>query len=156
MALVVFVVGDRMRLTDHFTLEELTFSEFAIRRGIDNRPPDAVLPRLRMLAEGLERVRALLGVPMRISSGYRCWSLNHAIGGAKNSAHVTGFAADFTAPTFGTPMQVALAIADSGIEFDQVIHEGRWVHVSFAPAMRRMDLTATFVNGRPHYTPGIL
>ena len=145
-----------MRLTDHFTLEELTFSEFATRRGIDNRPSDTVLPRLRLLAEGLERVRALLGVPMRISSGYRCGPLNHAIGGAANSAHVTGLAADFIAPAFGSPRQVALAIADSAIEFDQVIHEGRWVHVSFAPAMRRMDLTATFVNGRPYYTPGIV
>ena len=145
-----------MRLTDHFTLEELTFSEFATRRGIDNRPPDSVLPRLRLLAEGLERVRALLSVPIHISSGYRCWSLNLAIGGAKNSAHVTGFAADFTAPTFGTPMQVALAIADSDLEFDQVIHEGRWVHISFAPPLRQMDMTATFVNGRPYYTPGIV
>lgn len=145
-----------MRLTDHFTLEELTYSEFAIRRGIDNRPPDAVLPRLRMLAEGLERVRAVLGVPMRISSGYRCGPLNHAIGGAAHSAHVMGLAADFIAPAFGSPRHVALAIADSDVAFDQLIHEGRWVHVSFAQPLRRMNLTATFVNGRQHYAPGIV
>lgn len=146
-----------MKLTEHFTLDELIFSEFAARRGIDNQPSGAVLESLRMLANGLERVRAVLNVPIHISSGYRCGPLNLAIGGARNSAHVTGFAADFIAPKFGSPLEVCKQIAASAIDFDQLIHEGgRWVHISFAPTMRREVLTATFVNGRPHYTPGIV
>jgi putative chitinase len=108
-----------------------------------------------MLADGLEQVRAVLGVPVNVSSGYRCAPLNNAIGGASNSAHVKGYAADFTAAQFGTPRDIALKIYDSGIKFDQLILEGRWVHISFDERMRGEVLTAEFVNGRAVYSEGI-
>ena len=144
-----------MNLTEHFTLEELCYSEYATRRGIDNRPSDSVLSRLRVLADGLERVRAVLGVPINISSGYRCGPLNLAIGGAENSAHVKGNAADFIAPAFGNPREIATIISKSGIKFDQLIQEGRWVHISFDERMRNETLTATFINGKANYTEGL-
>jgi hypothetical protein len=121
-------------LTEHFTLDELVLSQTAARNGIDNTPPADVVRNLRRLAAALEDVRTLLGdVPILISSGYRSPALNKAVGGAKNSAHMVGLAADFTAPGFGTVMQVARAIATSEMPYDQVIHEfGTWVHMSLA------------------------
>jgi len=117
-----------------------------------------VLKNLRVLADGLERVRAVLGYPMRISSGYRSPLLNAIVGGSRNSYHLRGLAADFTCPDFGSPRDVAMAIvtAANSIDYDQVIHEGRWVHIQFANNPRRQVLTATFANGGVAYSKGII
>jgi zinc D-Ala-D-Ala carboxypeptidase len=121
-------------LSEHFTLEELIISQTAARQGIDNTPSADIVRNLRKLAGMLEEVRSLLsGVPILVSSGYRCPELNKAVGGAKNSAHMDGLAADITAPAFGTVMQVARKIAASDLAYDQVIHEyGAWVHIGIA------------------------
>ena len=129
-----------MRLTRHFTLEELCASEFAARNGIDNTPPPAVVANLKRLAEMLEKVRELLKKPIHISSGFRCPELNARIGGAKTSAHLEGRAADFICPEFGTPYVVAKKIAATRLAFDQMIHEyGRWVHLAVPRAAERPD-----------------
>lgn len=142
-------------LTPHFTLEEFVFSQTAVRLGIDNTPPSAVVENLKVLASGLEQVRELLGCPVSINSGYRSEELNAKIGGVKQSAHTQGFAADFTAKEFGTPKQICEAIAASKIQFDQLIQEGTWVHISFAPAVRRHLLTASFSGGWVSYSRGV-
>jgi hypothetical protein len=122
------------KLSEHFTLEELVFSQTASRRGIDNEPPAEIVVNLRRLAVVLEEVRALLDAPVLVSSGYRSVALNRAVGGAKNSAHVRGLAVDFTAPVAGTVLQVARRVAGSRIAYQQVIHEyGAWVHLGLAP-----------------------
>lgn len=145
-----------MQLSEHFNLNEFTISQTATRKGIDNTPTEPVIERLRMLAATLERVRGLLGnSPIRISSGYRCKELNRSIGSGDNSAHVLGYAVDFTCPIFGTPKEVANEIAKSAIKFDQIIYEGTWVHLSIDPRNRREVLTATFKNGRAYYSKGI-
>ena len=92
---------------------------------------------------------------IRISSGYRSPELNAAIRGAKKSAHLEGYAADFTCPSFGSPREVVRAIAASVIEFDQCIYEGTWVHISFDPDARRHVLTAHFGQGGTTYTEGV-
>ena len=145
-----------MQLSQHFNLNEFTISQTATRKGIDNTPPEPVIERLRMLAATLERVRGLLGnSPIRISSGYRSKELNRAIGSSDNSAHVLGYAVDFTCPIFGTPKEVANEIAKSSIKFDQIIYEGTWIHLSVDPRNRREVLTATFKNGKAYYSKGI-
>ena len=145
-----------MQLSEHFNLNEFTISQTATRKGIDNTPPEPVIERLRMLAATLERVRGLLGnSPIRISSGYRSKELNRAIGSSDNSAHVLGYAVDFTCPIFGTPKEVANEIAKSAIKFDQIIYEGTWIHLSVDPRNRREVLTATFKNGKAYYSKGI-
>lgn len=144
-----------MQLSDHFTLEELTFSSTAQRLGIDNTPAPEIAAHLTTLAAGLEKVRALLGGPMRIDSGYRCPALNTAVGGAKASAHLEGYAADFVCPSFGTPLQIVKAIEASDIQFDKCIQEGTWVHISFAPDARRILLTAHFGPNGTTYTQGV-
>ncbi len=141
------------KLTEHFTLEELTFSQTAARKGIDNEPSEAVKRNLKTLAEGLERIRAILLAPIHISSGYRSFNLNRVIGGAINSAHMDGYAADFTAPSFGNPEAIVRAIKrHGGLDFDQIIMEGTWVHISFDPKMRKQYLSAKFNNGVASYS----
>ena len=131
-----------MQLSPHFSLAQLVHSETAEERGIDNSPPAGILENLRRLAAGLEEVQRLLGAPLEISSGYRCKALNEAVGGSATSQHVDGLAADFTCPDFGPPLDVARAIRQSGIDFDQCILEfGRWVHVSFSSSPRGRVLT---------------
>lgn len=146
-----------MQLSSHFSLEELTFSSTAQRKGIDNSAPPDVVEHLRVLASNLESVRtALGGRPIHIDSGYRCAALNEAVGGVATSAHLTGYAADILCPDYGTPLQIALRISQTTLPFDQVIMEGTWVHVSFDPQARRQCLTASFVPGGPTtYASGI-
>ena len=144
-----------MDLTEHFTLEELIFSSTGLRLAIDNLPSAEIVEHLKVTAAGLEQVRSLLGEPLLIDSGYRSVALNKAVGGVPSSAHVTGYAADFVCPSFGAPMAIVHAIVyDSSIEFDQVIQEGTWVHISFAPGMRNEVLTAHFAGGKATYSEG--
>ena len=146
-----------MKLSEHFSLDEFTASETATRKGIDNTPPPVVTEKLRMLAATLEQVRSLLGNnSIRISSGFRCLELNRAIGSGDLSAHVLGYAVDFTCPGFGTPKEVSNKIAESPIKFDQLIYEGTWVHLSVDPRNRREVLTAHFGKGKTSYTKGIV
>lgn len=144
-----------MNLSAHFTLEELTHSEVAMRKGIDNTPNAEVVANLTELAGVLERVRDLLGVSMHINSGYRSPKVNAAVGGSTVSAHMTGQAADFIAPAFGTPQEIAKEIESSDISFDQLIFEGTWVHLGIRGDMRRQVLTAHFDGGKATYTQGI-
>jgi len=131
-----------MKLSTYFTLSEMIQSGYATRHGIDNTPNAEAMSNLRYTAEQLDRVRSLLGVPVLVSSGYRCEKVNTAINGSKNSQHLRGQAVDFTAPSFGNPEQIAKAIANSHIPFDQLILEyGAWVHVSFTKNPRGQILT---------------
>ena len=131
-----------MRLTRNFSLEQLTHSETAERERIDNAPGPDIIKNLRLLAKGLEQVQALTGLPLEISSGYRCPALNRRVGGAKTSQHTQGLAADFTCAEFGPPVDIIKAIRDSDIDFDQCILEyAKWVHISFSKAPRGKVLT---------------
>lgn len=131
-----------MQISPNFTLAQLTCSETAEARGIDNSPPPEVVENLKQLAEGLEQVQALLGHPLQVSNGYRCPDLNAIVGGSPASQHVQGLAADFVCPGSGEPLEVARLISESEIAFDQCILEyGRWIHISFSPEPRGRVLT---------------
>lgn len=148
-----------MKLSPNFSLDELTHSEIAVRRGIDNTPDADVRQNLGMLADGLQRVRSVLGHPMRISSGYRSPAVNAAVGGSATSAHMRGLAADFTCPGFGSPRDVVMAIVNYAetINFDKVILEfGKWVHIQFRDQPRRQVLTAKHGTNGPIYVAGVL
>lgn len=136
-----------MTLTDHFTLAEMCHSQTADRLGLDNTPPPDIIKRLTATAHGLEMIRALVQCPIHISSGYRSPRVNAAVHGAKASQHMTGMAADITAPGLGRPKDLMDAIlhAQVRIPFDQVILEfasqgGGWVHVSFTDKPRGQAL----------------
>jgi zinc D-Ala-D-Ala carboxypeptidase len=122
-----------MHISEHFTLEELSFSETAARRGLDNTPGPIVVANLGLVAAVMEEIRTLLGGrPIAVHSGYRSPQVNKAVGGAATSAHCFGLACDFICSEFGTPYDVALAIQTSDIEYDQLILEYGWVHVGLA------------------------
>ena len=141
-----------MNLTPHFTLEEMTFSLEAIRKGLDNTPTPTILENLKMTAFNMEKVRELLGKPIHVTSGFRSPAVNVAVGGTLKSHHCQGYAVDFVCTGFGTPLEICRAIMKSDIKYDQLIYEGTWVHLSFAPSMRRENLNAHFKNGKAIYS----
>lgn len=126
-----------MQLTTHFKLSEFTRSNKAQQLGLDNTPTAAAMLNLPRTARMLEGVRALLGdVAITITSGYRGPALNKAVGGVTSSDHSQGLAADIVAPDFGTPYEIAKALAPriDELGIGQVIYEvngkSRWVHIS--------------------------
>lgn len=147
-----------MQLSEHFTLEEGTASAKAKELGIPNQPDERQLENMKVAAEGMEKIRALLAKPIKVNSWLRLPAVNVAVGGSAKSAHMDGFAIDFTCAGIGVPLEVAKIIAASDIPFDQMIHEyGSWVHISFDPALRREKLTVMRpVNPHKMYQPGLL
>lgn len=140
-----------MTLSPHFTLEELMVTD----KPLDNSPPNNILEILRTTAFYMEQVREVLGnVSITVTSGYRSPEVNKAVGGAKTSAHLLGYAIDFIASGH-TPYTIANVLARSNIKFDQLIYEGTWVHISFDPKMRREVLTAHRNGGTTTYTKGL-
>lgn len=139
-----------MQLTPHFSLEELTATS---HRGLDNTPPPEARVALTDTALRMEAVRSLLGgAGIHVNSGYRSPAVNAAVGGVGNSAHLSGHACDFICPAFGPPIAICRELVNSHLEFDQIIEEGTWVHVSFSPTMRREVLTKKVGGG---YRPGL-
>ena len=118
-----------MNLSEHFTFEELTFSATGARKGIDNTPNMIASANLFRLAAFLEEVRKVLGKPMVVDSGYRSSTLNTLVGSKESSQHRVGAACDFRVGGM-TPRQICEAIKASDIQFDQLIQELTWVHIS--------------------------
>jgi len=146
-----------MNLSEHFTLEELVFSEVALRKGLDNVPSMTQAACLATLCHTLlEPARELLGAPLRIHSGYRAPAVNEAVGGAVTSAHMDGRAADFV-PVDLPLLNAFHALRTSPLPFDQIIQEcgpSGWIHISIAvpgATPRRQALIATGRPGNWHY-----
>lgn len=117
----------------YFTIEEMTKSSTATAKGIDNTPTKEVENNLIKLIEAvLDPLREWYGKPIRVNSGYRCEALNNAIGGAKNSQHTTGMAADIDTGSVEENKKLFDYIKDN-LEFDQLIDEKHlsWVHASY-------------------------
>ena len=128
-------VASGQQITEHFTVEEFERSSTADRLGIDNRVPAALLPNLKILCEVvLEPLRAYAGKPIVISSGYRCPAPNRAVGGASQSEHLRGEAADLHLPAIAEGRTSFGWLMDN-TTFDQLIWERNpqgtyWIHVS--------------------------
>lgn len=124
-----------LQLSPNFSLAQLIHSDTANKHGLSNPPLPAHLPNLKRLAARLESVQRRLGHPLIITSAYRSPEVNRLVGGVPRSRHALGLAADIACPAYGTPIEVARALAASRIAFDQVILEyGRWVHFGLAPS----------------------
>lgn len=138
-------------LSPNFTLEELTFSDIAARRGIVNLPnPEQLANLTRLSVILLEPIRELLGVPIRINSGFRCPQLNYLVGStAKHSAHLDGRAADFV--PLGAPLRNAFDAIRTNIKgFDQLIIEcNAWIHVAVADHLEKPRGEALVAWGAP-------
>lgn len=150
-----------MKLTDHFTLAEFTLSETAARIGIDNSLPDELRAEAVATCEMLERIREFLGVRagrvcrMPLTSGYRCMSLNLAVGSSSTSDHPWARAADWSSPDFGRVIEVCRALAPnvSVLGIGQLIYEnpspGRvWVHTSTRIPDKAVNRIISILPGR--------
>lgn len=150
-----------MRLGKHFQLREFLRSETAQRMGRHiEQPPDAVVAQLRRLVVNiLDPLREQIGLPIMILSGWRPLWLNSAVGGSRNSDHMSGNAADILVAGMST-LRTCMVLQESKWPIKQCIHEfppNGWVHVSIAPGgtPKREFLTATKEKGRTVYTPGL-
>lgn len=146
-----------MNLSPHFTLAEFVASDKARELNIDNSLPAELLPAAKATAEMHERIRAELSaragytVPINASSGYRCAALNTAVGSGKGSDHLRAEAMDWTAATFGTPLQICRVLAPlvSVLGIGQLIYErpkpGRdpWVHTSTRLPLKMVNRVIT-------------
>jgi len=141
-----------MNLSEHFTLDEATYSETAIRLNINNQPDERQLANMTTAAQKMEEVRNVTGA-LRVNSWLRLPDVNVAVGGSKVSSHMDGWAIDCSSSAH-TPHELCQIVLKAGIKFDQMIHEyGRWMHISFAPEMRQQALTIFKPEGK--YKPGI-
>lgn len=138
------------QLSKSFSLAELTRSQKAQTLGIKNTAPPEVVARMKELCVNLlQPIRDDVGRPIRVNSGYRSPALNAAVGGVKNSAHLTGYAVDIVCPDYGNAKKFCIYIRDflkeNNIPFDQLIYEyGTWVHLGYksnAGLQRRQVLT---------------
>lgn len=155
--------GNQMKLSQNFTLAEMTKSATAIRMGIDNNPRDEHLENITALCVNvLQKVRDEHG-SVRVSSGYRSPALNEAIGGSTTSQHSKGQAADFECSSISN-YDLAVWI-DENLEYDQLILEfytagepsSGWVHVSYKESgNRKQALTAVKENGKTVYKVGLV
>ena len=143
-------MGAVVKLAPDFTLAELTKSQIALRRGIDNKPDETESSALRTLARAvLQPVRNRFRAPVVISSGFRCLALNRAIGSKDTSQHLRGEAADFE--VLGHANAEVAAWIRANLEFDQLILEywsagepnAGWIHCSYVNpgGNRRQTLT---------------
>jgi hypothetical protein len=148
-----------IQLSPHFSLEELTFSQVASRKGFANAPNEIEIANLtRLCITLLEPARLLLGVPLHVDSGFRAPLVNAAVGGALNSAHKDGRAADLI--PIGMPLQQAFEILRaSDLLYDQLIREfpsAGWIHIAIAEQgkiPKRQVLIAQYAYQKTQYLP---
>ena len=150
-----------MNLTENFSLVELTKSQTAERKGIDNTPSTEHQKNLKRLCESiLQRVRDHFGRVVSVSSGYRSVELCVAIGSSTGSQHAKGEAADFE--IFGLSNKELADYINENLDYDQLILEywkesdpnSGWVHCSFSlNGNRKQYLRAYKENGSTKYEP---
>lgn len=124
----------------YFTIHELTQSDTAHQKGIDNTPPPAIKVKLTSLINNLlDPIREAWGSPISVNSGYRCPVLNKAVGGVSTSQHQKGEAADITVGSPELNRQLFDLIAKGDFDFDQLIDESNysWVHISYSAGKNR-------------------
>ena len=137
----------KTRLSEHFTLEELTYSRTAVENAIANEPPAQAKASLQHLAGCLlEPLRQLYKKPIAVLSGYRNKEVNRLVGGVATSQHVKGEAADCYTPE--GPEKLLELLMRSGLPFDQAIlyKRRRFLHLSLKQSGRnRMQVLVYMV-----------
>lgn len=128
-----------MKLSEHFTLEEMVRSETASRNRISNTPSQAETDWLKYLCINvLEPLRAHMGRPISVSSGYRCPKLNALVGGVAKSQHQYGQAADIRILNKEDGDKI-FSYLKGNKYVSKALYErsrssgGRWIHVAVAP-----------------------
>jgi hypothetical protein len=139
------------QLSKNFLLSELTSTS----AHLPNVPTEADIVRLQALVTNvLQPLRDLYGHAICVNSGFRSQAVNHAIGGASNSQHCTGEAADLEV----ADNALLFNLIREHLPFDQLIWEGgndhqpAWVHVSYRAEHNRKEvLRMKVVGGKKKY-----
>ena len=149
-----------MNLTRNFTLSELTKSDTAIRKGINNNPSAEQVEKLKALCENiLQPVRDHFG-RVKVTSGFRSVELCTAIGSSANSQHAKAEAADFECP--GVDNAELADWIHKNLPYDQLILEfytpgepnSGWIHCSWIDGTPRASrLWAYRSEGKTKYKP---
>ena len=121
----------------YFELSEFIRSNEAKKKGIDNTPTWEVVEHLEELVEKiLDPLRAAYGMPIKVTSGYRCPALNKAVGGVASSVHMSGWAADLQVGGSFSKFRdfVVEWVRKTGTKFDQILLEkdkkgNQWIHI---------------------------
>ena len=134
------------KLSKNFTLGEFIASDTAKKLGIDNNPTLADIYHMEELCfYVLQPIRDAWGKPIKITSGFRSWALNKAVGGSQTSVHPRGWAADIR-PASGSYKEfeefvVKFLKEHPEIKFDQVIREtsgrSKWLHIGYKNSVGR-------------------
>ena len=135
-------INKSIKLSEHFTLGELTVTDVKTKDG--NIPSHVAIENLKRLCEWLEHLRAQYNLlygdgshPIIINSGYRSEAVNKIVGGAPNSNHLSGCAADIKVSDAIQAMRYGVILADyanlTGQKFDELLVERSkkgtyWVH----------------------------
>lgn len=146
-------------ITEHFSWYEVEHSETAEREGIDNTVPVELMMIALITAKRMEAVRALFQHQIKVTSWYRCPSLQELPQFLNpKSQHPKCEAVDFVIPNFGSPIDVArrLTAEVKIIDFDQLILEYTWVHISWgaSPGYKQRNEVLTLLNTKV-YAPGL-
>lgn len=129
----IFRLIMEIRLSEHFTLDEMTKSVTAIKEHIINAPSQEIIDNLKFLCQNvLEPTRQKIGRPLIVTSGYRSKSLNKAVGGVSTSYHVKGLAADLQISSLEDGRKLCTILNNQSYT-DLVLLEhsktSKWVHV---------------------------
>lgn len=144
-----------MQLTPHFSLQELTVSDWAARHGVSNQPNSIEIENLKRTAVMMEAVRTVLGDrPIFVHSAYRSAAVNVAVGGVETSAHCRGLACDFVCVGLDN-LTAARMIVASNLVFSQLILEYGWIHIGLPDVgqtakcqlMTKRSATSHYENG---------
>lgn len=120
------------KMKKYFTLSELCYSKKAEENNIINVPNLEIIRNINLLIDNvLSPLREKYKKPIIVTSGYRCEALNKLVGGVKNSQHLIGCAADIV-PQDRNDLQRLFDIAKEQNNFDQLIWEGTWIHISYS------------------------
>jgi hypothetical protein len=153
-----------MKLSPNFSLNELTQSETALRKGLNNEATPEIISALQLLAVSvLQPIRDHYAKGVKVNSGYRSPEVNASVGGSKTSDHCKGQAADIEIP--GVANAELAEYIKERLQFTQLILEfytqgvpdSGWVHVSYDPSnLKKQVMTAVRRDGKTVYLPGLV
>ena len=143
-------------MSKYFTLEELTRSQTAALNGYDNTPNAKQKRDLLRLIDYLDGIREEFGEPIKVTSGFRSWDVNHAVGGVKKSQHLAGQAADIVPAKSPERLRELFDLIRKRGGYQQVIYERKgqsvWVHVAIPPLGEMPKQEAMTTNDGKNFT----
>jgi len=148
----------KSKISKHISLREATFSITAIRKGYSNIPNKEQLENMKYVAENIfEPVREHFNSPIRVSSMFRSYKVNRAIGGSKSSQHMKGEAMDINNRDKKPSNSEIFNYIKDNLVFDQLIWEfgdkdnPAWVHVSLKECKNRNQILKAYSKNRRTY-----